>query len=184
MLYEEYLNNLEKIRDRYEGNRRALLNTGHSFSLLIVRSLILINSGALFIFPAFIPNLLGKNSSLPTLPEFMVPAILFAIGLISAFLCALFSYFNYQKNAALEEYKLVHEEYYLWLRHGQDNKALPQEYVDIREQKLLEADVSINNLSPKISKFYRLGHATGWLSLIMFIVGCVFFGSIILEVQQ
>lgn len=182
-MQEEYLSNLEKTLDRSFSKARAFLEAANSFSLLAVRSLIIINSGALFIFPVFLQQLLITESKAVSLLEFATPASFFVLGILLSLFCPLVTYLNFIKNADNQRNRLIIDEYHLAHRHGRLDGAASQRYIEVMDDRVEEARTQEIELSVTINRLYCFGHILGLGSLLCFILGCLSFANAILQLK-
>ncbi|MEP3266569.1 MAG: hypothetical protein ABJM86_01965 [Hyphomicrobiales bacterium] len=182
-MQEKYLSNLEKTLDRSVSITIAFLEAANSFSLLAVRSLIFINSGALFIFPVFLQQLLTtKNEAVPLL-EFAIPAICFVLGLLFSLACALVTYYNFQKNAENQKNRFVIDENNLAQRHGMLDRSVSPEFFDVIKNRIEKAKAQNSILMTKIKRLNVFAYVFGIGSLSFFTLGCLSFANAILQLK-
>lgn len=156
-LIKEYRYELRQIRDEYRIHQLKQIELGHNFALLTVKSLILINAGAITLFPTFIKNInfLEIDHS-----YFIRTLFLFSISLITALITALLAYGANSYGAEEERLK---------------SQIAQNAYLENKDQKHKE-DVKIQSENARQygDKFEWYSYAAISSSLISFITAIIF----------
>ncbi|WP_156639906.1 hypothetical protein [Bosea sp. PAMC 26642] len=135
------------------------------YSKLLVTNLYVLNAGGLISLPALSSFLgvstLAKDERMLILG---LTATGFAVGLVSAALCSLFVYFNFQKHAELARIMAERDKYNVGIMLGIIGN-------DKDERAKVEAELAdgITNLGRRVNGTFRAAHASGWLSLATFL---------------
>ncbi|TXN52359.1 hypothetical protein [Methylobacterium sp. WL2] len=138
------------------------------FSKIIITNLQFINAGALLATPSLATNLLGLVGL--NRHEKMIyigsPMGLFAFGLALATLTAFFTYRNYE--AAANHWNSER----LW-READLGRLSPHLVQRPWDEELRENSEDKRKYNSKITLFFYLGQASGWLSVLSFIAACI-----------
>jgi uncharacterized membrane protein YebE (DUF533 family) len=163
---QERVSHLEKLLiDRTSTNQ----NHSVQFAVVLVANLMIINSGALFAFPNFVQKFSVANA----LSHYALYAAgFFVAGIVSATLCGYAAYWNFQAHAQLEAY--------------QQNKTIfdvkfPGADYDLPALKKYADEIAkgIRSSTRLVKQTFIGGNLIGIASLIFFVVGCYFSGSIV-----
>jgi len=95
--WEQRWKETQDVHQRINGQLTDLLKISADFGLLIVRSAIVLNGGALLALPAYFSAV--KNAELLNSTELLTAAVWFIVGIILAILTSYCGYVNFQANA-------------------------------------------------------------------------------------
>ena len=145
----------------------AYSNASVQFSSIIVANLMIINSGALFAFPAYLSKIVTIN---PTLVEATVSAsAAFVVGVVCATLCGYVAYLNYgmlKFDAYRESYKEIIELKYPL------SSGLSEELRNWRTETLANLNKKASRSRCYINATLWAGQIFGLSSLLAFVIGC------------
>ena len=134
---------------------------------ILIANLMLLNGGALFVFPAYI----GAKSDAAIMPTSLIAnsATAFVIGIVFSAMCGYFAYLNYQFNASsriVASHKRIIE---LQQEGDLTTKHRRAEWYADTIVKLTKNETKWDSY---VSYTFWLGQVTGILSLITFVIGC------------
>lgn len=160
-----------EIEARLIGRLNANQNHSVQFALVLVANLMLINSGALLVFPSLIQRTADKSFDLNFVSS---AAWSFVVGIVLAAACGYSAYHNFMAHSQLET--------------AQFRKEVAQLQYD--EESLASGNLSdwsreiaalINKSEKVIGVTLWTGNITGLASLAFFVLGCTFVQAAILR---
>lgn len=158
-----------KLREYHFKRCSEAQRLGTEFSKLIVINLIWINAagvGALPVTASFI-----GIGALPWAQKFQLviqPGIAFGVGLISALMCALITYYNFCSIAKTADFQCAVETNTLKANHP----AIPEQFRMIAQNDLNKSETNARQSELWVGFTYRAGHFAGWVSLGCFLWAC------------
>lgn len=152
---------------KFLATRSAYLAGALEYGKLLVANLVLINSGALFAFPAlFLRDEQYKFGIANTVPA----VVSFAIGIILGLCTGYVSYFNFLWHAELSASQAS--------RSAFVRKCTPEMLSVMKNVEVIaEFDREIAKLSLRINCSFKVANCFGIFSALAFIVGCYFVRS-------
>lgn len=147
----------KSILDQLDWEHSAYIGGIIEFGKLLTSNLILINAGGIVALPAYAQ--LFHDPSASIVWAYALPALIFALGLVSAGVSGFCSFKCYSKGAAKKHYeKLI-------ILTGKRNSDDP-----------LHIEEKVSRIDRSIRTYYHWSISLGWLSLAFFFLGCSVFG--------